>query len=63
LIQIIPSALGAAGSVGGGVASAVSASNNARAAALVQAELERHNSEVEAQLKHFKGVFMRDELQ
>jgi len=44
LIPIIASALGAAG----GVASAVSASNNARAAATPQAELERHNREVEA---------------
>jgi DNA-binding transcriptional MerR regulator len=56
LIPIIASALGAAGGVAGGVASAVSASNNARAAATAQAELERHNREVEAQLKTGSGV-------
>jgi hypothetical protein len=48
--------LGAAGGVAGGVASAVSASNNAKAAATAQAELERHNREVEAQLKTGSGV-------
>jgi len=52
LIPIIASALGAAG----GVASSVSASNNAKAAATAQAELERHNGEVEAQLKTGSGV-------
>jgi len=51
LITIIASALGAAGGVAGGVANAVSAPDNARAAATAQAELERHNREVEAQLK------------
>jgi len=56
LIPIIASALGAAGGVAGGVASALSASNNARAAATAQAELERHNREVEAQLKAGSGV-------
>jgi len=56
LIPIIASALGAAGGVAGGVASAVSASNNARAAAKAQTELERHNREVEAQLKIGSGV-------
>jgi hypothetical protein len=56
LIPIIASALGAAGGVAGGVASAVSASNNAKAAATAQAELERHNREVEAQLKTGSGV-------
>jgi len=54
LIPIIASALGAAG----GVASAVSASNNARVAATFQAELERHNCEVEAQLKAVSGVIL-----
>jgi len=56
LIPIIASALGAAGGVASGVASAVSASNNARAAATAQAELERHNREVEAQLKAGSSV-------
>lgn len=56
LIPIIASALGAAGGLAGGVASAVSASNNAKAAAAAQAELERHNREVEAQLKEGSGI-------
>jgi len=56
LIPIIASALGAAGGVASGVASAVSASNNAKAAAAAQAELERHNREVETQLKAGSGI-------
>ena len=40
----------------GGVASAVSAANNAKAATEAQAEAERHNREVEAQLKVGNGV-------
>ena len=56
LIPIIASALGAAGGLAGGVASAVSASNNAKAAVAAQAELERHNREVESQLKAGSGV-------
>ena len=56
IIPILASALGAAGGVAGGVASAVSASNNAKAAAAAQAELERHNREVESQLKAGSGV-------
>jgi hypothetical protein len=56
LIPIIASALGAAGGVAGGVASAVSASNNAKAASAAQAELERHNREVEGQLKSGNGI-------
>ncbi len=56
LIPIIASALGAAGGLAGGVASAVSASNNAKATAAAQAELERHNREVESQLKAGSGV-------
>lgn len=56
LIPILASALGAAGGVASGVASAVSASNNAKAAASAQAELERHNREVEAQLKSGSGI-------
>lgn len=50
LIPIIASALGAAGGVAGGVSSIVSASNNAKAASVAQAEVERHNREVEKQL-------------
>ena len=50
------SALGAAVSVASGVARAVSASNNAKAAAAAQAELERHNREVETQPKSGAGI-------
>ena len=56
LIPLIVGALGAAGGVAGGVASAVSAANNAKAAVAAQAETERHNREVEAQLKAGSGV-------
>ena len=56
LIPIIASALGAAGGVASGVASAASASNNAKAAAAAQAELKRHDREVEAQLKVGSGI-------
>ena len=56
LIPIIASALGALGGVSGGVASAISASNNAKAARAAQAETERHNHEVEKQLKEGFGV-------
>jgi hypothetical protein len=56
LIPIIASALGAAGGLAGGISSAVSASNNAKAAAAAQSELERHNREVEKQLKSGEGV-------
>jgi hypothetical protein len=56
LIPIIASALGAAGAVTGGVSSIVSAANNAKAASAAQAEVERHNREVEAQLKSGSGT-------
>jgi hypothetical protein len=56
LIPIIASALGAVGGVSGGVASAISASNNAKAARAAQAETERHNREIEKQLKEGSGV-------
>jgi len=56
LIPIIAGALGAAGGVAGGVASAVSAVKNAKAADAAQAELERHNREVEKQMKEGSGV-------
>jgi hypothetical protein len=56
LIPIIASALGAAGGVAGGVSSIVSAANNAKAASAAQAELERHNREVESQLKSGNGI-------
>jgi hypothetical protein len=57
LIPLIASALGAAGGVAGGLASAVSAANNAKAASAAQAETERHNREVEKQLKSGEGMF------
>lgn len=56
LIPIIASALGAAGGVAGGVASAVSAANSAKASAKAQTELERHNRQVEQELKSGSGV-------
>ena len=56
LIPLIAGALGAAGGLAGGVSSAVSAANNAKAAVAAQAEAERHNREVEAQLKAGSGV-------
>jgi hypothetical protein len=55
LIPIIASALGAAGGVAGGISSAVSASNTAKAATAAQIESERHNKEIEAQLKGGSG--------
>jgi len=57
LIPLIASALGAAGGVASGVASAVSAVNNSKAATLAQAETERHNREIEKQLKSGDGMF------
>jgi hypothetical protein len=56
LLPLIFGGLGAAGGVAGGVAGAVSAGNNAKAAAAAQAETERHNREVEAQLKTGAGI-------
>ena len=56
LLPLIFGGLGAAGGVAGGVASAVSAANNAKAAAAAQAETERHNREVETQLKAGNGI-------
>ena len=56
LLPLIFGGIGAAGGVAGGVASAVSAANNAKAAAAAQAETERHNREVEAQLKTGGGA-------
>ena len=56
LLPLIFGGLGAAGGVAGGVASAVSAANNAKAAAAAQAETERHNREVETQLKAGDGI-------
>ena len=51
LLPLIFAGLGAAGGVAGGVASAVSSAKNASAAAAQIAEIERHNREIESQLK------------
>ena len=51
LLPLIFAGLGAAGDVAGGVASAVSSAKNASAAAAQIAEMERHNREIESQLK------------
>jgi len=56
LIPIIAGALGAAGGVAGGVSKIVSTVNNAKAAAAAQSELERHNREVESQLKSGSAI-------
>ena len=51
LLPLIFAGLGADGGVAGGVASAVSSAENASAAAAQIAEMERHNREIESQLK------------
>ena len=51
LLPLVFAGLGAAGSLAGGVASAVSSAKNASAAAAQIAEMERHNREIESQLK------------
>src|SRR5208282_3058834 len=56
LLPAIFGGLGAAGGLAGGIASAVSSAKNAKAAAAAQAETERHNREIEAQLKTGNGV-------
>jgi hypothetical protein len=56
LLPAIFGGLGAAGGLAGGIASAVSSANNAKAGRAAQAEAERHNREVEAQLKAGAGV-------
>jgi hypothetical protein len=56
LLPAIFGGLGAAGGLAGGIASAVSSAKNAQAAVAAQAETERHNREVEAQLKTGSGT-------
>ena len=56
LLPLIFAGLGAAGGVAGGVASAVSSAKNASAAAAQIAEMERHNREIESQLKSGTSV-------
>src|SRR5271165_2099485 len=56
LLPAIFGGLGAAGGLAGGIAGAVSAAKNTQAAVAAQAEMERHNQEIEAQLKTGNGV-------
>jgi hypothetical protein len=56
LLPLLFSGLAAAGGIAGGVSAAVSSANNAKAAAAAQTELERHNREVEAELKSGSGI-------
>ena len=56
LLPLIFAGLGAAGGVAGGVASAVSSAKNVSAAAGQIAEMERHNREIESQLKSDANV-------
>jgi hypothetical protein len=55
LLPLLFGGLGAAGGITGAIASAVSSAGSARAATAAQAEQERHNREVEAQLKNGGG--------
>ena len=56
LLPLIFGGLAAAGGVAGGVATAVSSAKNIQAAAAAQSELERHNRQIEAELKEGTGI-------
>ena len=56
LLPLLFGGLAAAGGISGGIASAVSAASNSKASAAAQIEAERHNREIEAQLKSGSGV-------
>ena len=56
LLPLIFGGLGAAGGLTTGISSAVSSANSAQAQRAAQIELERHNREVEKQLKSGSGV-------
>jgi len=56
LLPLIFGGLGAAGGLAGGVASAVSSANIAKAQNKAQIETERHNRELDSQLKQGNGV-------
>jgi len=56
LLPLIFGGLGAVGGVAGGVPSAFSSANNAKTQNKAQAETERHNRELESQLKQGNGV-------
>jgi len=55
LLPLLFGGLGAAGGITGAIASAVSSASSARSANAAQAEQERHNKEIEAQLKNGGG--------
>ena len=55
LLPLLFRGSGAAGGITGAIASAVSSASNARSASAAQAEQERHNREIEAQLKKGGG--------
>ena len=56
LLPLIFGGLGAAGAVAGGISSAVSSAKNVSNAAAQLAEAERHNREIETQLKNGNGI-------
>ena len=56
LLPLIFGGLGAAGAVAGGISSAVSSAKNVSNAAAQLAETERHNREIETQLKNGNGI-------
>ena len=56
LLPLIFGGLGAAGAVAGGISSAVSSAKNISNAAAQLAETERHNREIETQLKNSNGI-------
>ena len=62
LLPITFEGLGAAGGIAGGVASAVSSANNIKAQNKAQEETERHNREIESQLKQGNG-FISDKVE
>ena len=56
LLPLLLGGLAAAGGISGGIASVVSAANNTRAALAAQTETERHNREIEAEIKKGAGI-------
>ena len=56
LLPLIFGGLGAAGAVGGGISSAVSSAKKASNSAAQLVETERHNHEIESQLKNGSGI-------
>ena len=56
LLPLLFGGIAAAGGLSGGIAGLVSAASNSKAAAAAQTEAERHNREIEAQLKSGSGT-------